>query len=57
MLRVIWLVLAVGNFVATTLDYLSNSWPLFFANAALGFLLLYDALESPAKRAEGHDDE
>ena len=46
MLRAIWLVLAAGNFAAAALDYLSNSWPLFFANAALGFLFTYLAMET-----------
>ena len=58
MLRAFWLVLTAGNFAAIVLDYLSKSWPLFFANATLGFLFAYLALESPGKQLAGdHEDE
>ena len=58
MLRAFWLFLAAGNFAAVALDYLSNSWPLFFANATLGFLFAYLALKPPSKQLAGdHEDE
>ena len=57
MLRVVWRILAVGNFGAAVIDYGCNFWALFFVNVAFAFLFTLLAIESPAKQAEEHEDE